>query len=615
MGHGTRVGWKDSQKLRAILYAMKTAIHWARRAALLTPLLCAMPLAHAEPPLARQQLTPAVNVIGEAEAAVAAGDDKAAEVLLSRIPSNSLDAFQLARVQLVRAEIGIRRRQPDTVLRSLPAPGGAVSPLSARMEQLRASAYFILGDVVSAVRTLVARERLLSSAGAIADNREQIWGGLIATPFSPSAFERIAAEDAMTRGWLELARVLQEGPTATAVAAWAQRNPGHPGAAKAALVRPSESASRGPMLAATDLGGELPHGSLSGGYALLLPVTGSLASAGRAVRDGFIAAWFASPEPRPAVRVFDTGNEQTHAVQAYQAAVRDGAGTIVGPLTKEGVAAVASQVPNLHWLTLNYVDGTIGGALQFGLAPEDEARAVAADAISMGRTKALALVPSTPWGERALAAFRRSFEEQGGTLLQVARFSNGTQDFGEPLRELLKLDDSKQRNIALDRVLGQKTEFEARPREDADLMFAPLRTAEARLFVPQLDFFRVRHLPAYALSVAHSGQVDRQVDGLRLCDMPWIVDDKGPWASERERLRNLFPEALREQPRLFALGSDALRIVRARDPFSGGREVDGASGRLTALPDGRVVRALACRPIVDGRPSSALPRAPLPPSL
>ena len=556
-------------------------------------------------------------MIGEAEAAVAAGNDKAAEVLLSRIPSASLDAFQLARVQLVRAEIGIRRRQPDTVLRSLPAPGGAVSPLSARMEQLRASAYFILGDVVSAVRTLVARERLLSSAGAIADNREQIWGGLISTPFSPSTFDRIPAEDPMTRGWLELARVLQQGPTSTAVAAWAQRNPGHPGAAKAALVRPSDAATRGPApAAAIGLGGELHQsGSLAGGYALLLPVTGSLASAGRAVRDGFIAAWFASPEPRPAVRVFDTGNEQTQAIQAYQAAVRDGAGTIVGPLTKEGVAAVASQVGHVQWLTLNYVDGTLGGALQFGLAPEDEARAVAADAISMGRTKALALIPSTPWGERALAAFRRSFEEQGGTLLQIARFSNGTQDFGEPLRELLKLDASKQRNIALDRVLGQKTEFEARPREDADLLFAPLRATEARLFVPQLDFFRVRHLPAYALSVAHSGQVDRLVDGLRLCDMPWIVDDKGPWASERERLRNLFPEALREQPRLFALGSDALRIVRARDPFSGGREVDGASGRLTALPDGRIVRALACRPIVDGRPSSTLPPAPMPPSL
>ncbi|MGH8516142.1 MAG: penicillin-binding protein activator, partial [Panacagrimonas sp.] len=234
---------------------MKTAIHRARRAAMLTLLLCAMPVPHAAPPLA----APPVNVIGEAEAAVAAGNDKAAETLLSRIPSGSLDAFQLARVQLVRAEIGIRRRQGDTVLRSLPAPGGAITPLSARMEQLRASAYFMLGDVVSAVRALVARERLLNSAGAIADNREQIWSGLIATPFSPSALDRIATEDPMTRGWLELARVLQQGPNSTAIAAWSQRHPGHPGAAKAALVRPSDSATRGPLPITGGLPGEPPH--------------------------------------------------------------------------------------------------------------------------------------------------------------------------------------------------------------------------------------------------------------------------------------------------------------------------------------------------------------------
>nr|WP_293243394.1 penicillin-binding protein activator [Panacagrimonas sp.] len=588
---------------------MKIAIHRAGRAALLTLLLCATYVAHAAPPIAPRPVASPINVIGEAEAAIAAGDDRAAETLLSRIPNGSLDAFQLGRVQMVRAEIGLKRRQPDTVLRSLPPPGGAVSPLSSRIEQIRASAYFMLGDVVAAVRTLVARERMLTSAGAIADNREQIWGGLIATPFSPSALDRLGAEDPMTRGWLDLARVLQQGPSSANVAAWSQRNPGHPGAAKAALVRPSDSAAaRGPMPTSPSLGGaELPRTSLSGGYALLLPVTGNLASAGRAVRDGFIAAWFATPEPRPPVRVYDTGNEQSQAAQAYQAAVRDGAGTLIGPLTKEGVVVVAGQGVNIPWLTLNYVDGTIGGALQFGLAPEDEARAVAADAISMGRTRALALIPSTPWGERALAAFRRSFEEQGGTVLQASRFPNGAQDFGKPLRDLLMLDASNQRHVALEKILGEKSEFEARPREDADLLFAPLRAVEARLLVPQLDFFHVRHLPAYALSVAHSGQVDRQVDGLRLCDMPWVVDDRGPWASERERLRNLFPEAIREQPRLFALGTDALRIVRARDPFTGGREIDGATGRLTALPDGHVVRALACRPIVDGRPTSAPP--------
>ncbi|THD02068.1 hypothetical protein B1810_16425 [Panacagrimonas perspica] len=547
---------------------------------------------------------PTAGLIGEAEAAMAAGDDKAAESLLSRIPSGSLDAMQVARMQLVRAEIGLRRRQPATVLRALPPPSAQVGALSARMEQLRAAAYFMSGDVVSGVRTLVARERLLSSATSIADNREQIWNGLVSTPFSPGALAGVSAEEPMTRGWLDLARVLQEGPSTSAIAAWSQRNPGHPGATKAALVKASEPSVSPDRVAAASTATVGMQASLSGGYALLLPVSGSLASAGRAVRDGFIAAWFASPEPRAPLRVYDTGNEATQAAAAYQNAVRDGAGTVIGPLTKEGVSAIARQAGPLPWLTLNYVDGSIGGALQFGLAPEDEARAVANDAVATGRLTALALVPNTDWGERALAAFRRQFEEQGGTVLQTTRLPNGTRDFGRPLRDLLKLDNSAQRHAALDRVLGESSVFEPRPRDDAALLFAPLRATEARLLVPQLDFFRARDLPAYTVSAAHTGLVDRQIDGLRLCDMPWVLDDTGTWASERERLRDLFPEALRDQPRLFALGTDAFRIVRARDAFSGGREMDAASGRLTLGPDNRITRRLACRPIVDGRPSA-----------
>ncbi len=550
---------------------------------------------------------PTAGLIGEAEAAIAAGDDKAAEGLLSRIPSGSLDAMQVARMQLVRAEIGIRRRQPGTVLRALPPPSAQVGALSPRMEQLRAQAYFMSGDVVSGVRTLVARERMLSSATSIADNREQIWTGLISTPFPPAALASVTAAEPMTRGWLDLASVLQQGPSSSAIAAWSQRNPGHPGAAKAALVKASEPVTAPSDSTVAGVAPIAPAGmpaSLAGGYALLVPVSGSLASAGRAVRDGFIAAWFASPEPRAALRIYDTGNEATQAAAAYQSAIRDGAGTVIGPLTKEGVSAIAGQAGALPWLTLNYVDGSIGSALQFGLAPEDESRAAAADAIAAGRLTALALVPSTPWGERALAAFRTQFEALGGTVLQTTRLANGTQDFGRPLRDLLKLDNSAQRHAALDRVLGEKSEFEPRPRDDAALLFAPLRATEARLLVPQLDFFRARDLPAYTISAAHTGLVDRQIDGLRLCDMPWVIDDSGTWARERERLRDMFPEALRDQPRLFALGTDAFRIVRARDAFSGGQEIDAASGRLSLAPGNRITRGLACRPIIDGRPSA-----------
>lgn len=571
-------------------------INLARLAAVLA--LCCAPLAWSAP------LPPGTdtNLIGEAEAAMAAGDDRAAEGLLARLPAGSLDAMQLARVQIVRAEIGLHRQQPDVALRALPPTSAHIPSLSPRMEQLRAQAYFMLGDVVSAVRTLVARERGLSAAHAITQNREQIWNGLVSTPLPASAATRAANEDPMTRGWLELARVLQQGASASAIAAWQQAHPGHPGQAKTALI----SAGTSPALAASAAGTTtvLPT-SIAGGYALLLPISGDLAKAGQALRDGFISAWYELPEPRLPLRVYDSGKDAAQAVAAYQSAQRDGAGFIIGPLTKDGVVAVAAQAVGLPWLTLNYVDGLIPGATQFGLAPEDEARAAALDAIANGRRQALTLAPSNPWGERALAAFNIAFLEQGGSVLQSTRYAPGTQDFGTPLRGLLALDASQQRHLALERILGVQAEFEARPRDDAELLFAPLTATEARALAPQLDFFHARDLASYTISAAHSGRVDRQLDGLRLCDMPWVLDDSGTWSAQRARARDLFPESMRDQPRLFALGGDALRLTRARDALARGQDVDGATGRLALLPGNRVVRNLSCRPILDGRPQAA----------
>lgn len=557
-------------------------------------------MARAEPPaiMPPASLTP----IGDAEQALARGDDRAAETLLSRIPGGSLDAIQLARVQILRAEIGLLRRQADTALRSLPPSSAHVPALSARIELLRGRAQFMAGDAPAAVRTLLARERSLRSADELADNRDQIWNGLVATPLSPSALARIADEEPIARGWLELAQVLQRGPTPEAVATWTQRNPGHPGTIKAAGVRQSTEATAGPAAFAPFV----PAGNPGDGYALLLPLSGALAASGRAVREGFISAWFESPEPRPALRIYDTGKDAREAVLAYQAAVQDGARFIVGPLTRDGAAAIAAnaaQSDGTGWLALNYLDRPAAGAIQFGLAPEDEARAAALDAISTGHRRALALAPDNDWGGRTLRAFTDSYTAQGGVVLQTAGYSPGTPDFGRPLRELLQLDRSRQRHQQLTAALGVTSEFEPRPRQDADLLFAPIRASEARSLVPQLGFFRASRLAAYTVSAAHGGHIGDGLEGVRLCDMPWVLDLNGRWAAARIRAQEIFADTMRDQPRLYALGVDAFGVAQAlaRGELDAGRELEGATGRLSLQADGRVQRGLSCRAIRSGR--------------
>ncbi len=112
--------------------------------------------------------------------------------------------------------------------------------------------------------------------------------------------------------------------------------------------------------------------------ALLLPLSGSLANAGQAVRDGFVAAFFHAGS-QTTIRIYDTnGNAVT---RLYEKACSDGAQLVIGPLDKSGVAEI-NAVPNrpVPVLALNYLPPGVaatGGLFQFGLSIEDEARAIA----------------------------------------------------------------------------------------------------------------------------------------------------------------------------------------------------------------------------------------------
>src|SRR5690606_32760795 len=106
--------------------------------------------------------------------------------------------------------------------------------------------------------------------------------------------------------------------------------------------------------------------------ALLLPLQGTLEKSGKAVRDGFMAAYYAAKNRDtrvPEVRIFDTSGGNID--QVYQLALDDGAEFIVGPLEKESLAQLNLRL-NLPvpTLALNEVDNAFGypeGLYQFGL--------------------------------------------------------------------------------------------------------------------------------------------------------------------------------------------------------------------------------------------------------
>ena len=144
------------------------------------------------------------------------------------MPPSSLALPQIARAQILRASISLKRNLPMAALQALPSGSDHVPLYAERIEDLRARALFQLGDPVAATRSLVLRERYLQGDGeALSDNRELIWQGLQRTPLSKDDVPRIAVQDEITRGWLELAWQRQLGAAAR-YDSWAAHYPQHP---------------------------------------------------------------------------------------------------------------------------------------------------------------------------------------------------------------------------------------------------------------------------------------------------------------------------------------------------------------------------------------------------
>ncbi|MFP5304673.1 MAG: penicillin-binding protein activator [Gammaproteobacteria bacterium] len=333
-----------------------------------------------------------------------------------------------------------------------------------------------------------------------------------------------------------------------------------------------------------------------GGIALLLPLSGSFAGTAQAVRDGFLARHFEARSAEP-VRVYDVGDGPEHLLAAYQRALNDGAGFIVGPLRKEGVVQLASMSPPVPVVGLNYVDSGVYVPFNFyqlGLAPEDEARAAADDAGSRGLRRAVALVPEGDWGARVLAALDERLRQWGGAVVSEARYRQGVSDQSDAIAALMGVAASEERHRELTGVLGVRTQFEARRRSDIDFVFLGARSADARVLLPQLRFYRATGLPHYATSLVYDGRPDRELAGLRFCDMPFMLDAAGDWAQQRALATQL--SAVASYPRLYALGRDAYQLATSLQSgrLRVGDALDGASGRLEWAGSSALLRRLDC---------------------
>jgi outer membrane PBP1 activator LpoA protein len=346
--------------------------------------------------------------------------------------------------------------------------------------------------------------------------------------------------------------------------------------------------------------------------ALLLPLTGRQSASAIAVRDGFVTAYYSLPTAdRPALHIYDTA--QMNVAAALNQATADGAGLIVGPLTREEVAAAAAYSgPRPPMLTLNALTGApaAGNVLyQFALSPEEEARQAARRVVADGNRAGVALVPASDWGRRVLAAFTQELNAAGGQLLDSASYDAGSTDYAAPISQVLRINESESRNKRLESVLGTRLTFQPRRRGDVTFIFSPGQAQQERLLRPQLKFYFAGDVPTYATTDAFEPNVNanQDLDGLIFPDAPWMLGG-ALVDSVRDATNAAWPTGGPKRNILFAFGFDAARLasaLRSMPPQSGNAtslSVDGLTGHLTIAADGHVLRDLMWAQIRDGQP-------------
>jgi len=543
-----------------------------------------------------------------AAALLDAGETGRAAALLEALEGAALGAPERALATLLRAELALRDgRSEEALARLTPELGAGLGGEAARrFHALRARALEEAGNPVEAARERVALEALLADPIERSRNRQAIWSDL--TRLQPAALERAlrgAAPPALA-GWLELASIAARAVThpetlERELAAWRARYPGHP--ADAEVV---------PQLTFTSAEQAVPVRRV----ALLLPLGGRFEQAARAVRDGFLGAWYADPraEERPAVRVHDTTGEDPWV--SYSAALEDGADLVVGPLRREAVDALAGSSNRTRpVLALNRGEVAVARddaapLYEFALDPEEEARALAERAWFDGRARALLLRPRGEWGERVAAAFSEAFERLGGEVLEQAVYDPQADDMSAPVAAGLGVVASRERRRALSRQLGVRLGFEPRRRQDIDFVMLAAFPRQARQIRPQIAFQQGADLPVYATSHVFSGVIDeaadRDLDGIVFGDMPWVLPGAASpeIAALRERMSAAWPAARSGFARLYAFGVDAYRLIRHLGRLRAQRfaELEGASGRLSVSADGRIARRLLWARFSGGRP-------------
>jgi uncharacterized protein len=430
-------------------------------------------------------------------------------------------------------------------------------PAQIDLRRARASLFALLGENNPAAVEYVELSKSLTSPEEIKENNNEVWKLL--ERISDTELHNLIANqtDSRLSGWYHLALASRASASYVSrqqqqIERWRERWPDHP------------AASFPPLHLGVI---EQAAAALPNSLALFVPLTGSYGLAGRAIRNGFMAAHYDSLSkggPVPSLYIYDTTEQSIQTL--YQQAITDQVDIVVGPLMKENLATLngLKELP-VPVIGLNYFDVDSAAKVvnhkqlyQFGLSIKDEALLVAERAWLEGHRSVMVLSPATGWGDGARQNFIANWKIRGGNIVEATPYSPTQSDYSNIIKPVLLIDQSSLRAKKLQRTLGKNLVYQPRRRQDIDAIFLVAQAEQGRSIKPALDFFYAHELPIYATSHIYTGtentDLNRDLEGIRFSAMPWTIPDALP--------NRLLPDPSlpADYRHLYALGIDAYQL-------------------------------------------------------
>ncbi|MEC9076436.1 MAG: penicillin-binding protein activator, partial [Pseudomonadota bacterium] len=258
---------------------------------------------------------------------------------------------------------------------------------------------------------------------------------------------------------------------------------------------------------------------------VLLPLSGDLANAGRAIRDGMLYEYQRQQTDfSVALRILDT--EKLSSTDLIAIGQSTDTEFIIGPLRKDKVVGLLESKPRMPVLALNRVKTDAVDlstpVYSLSLAIEDDAQStinhVARD---VDQPRVLVFHTDSSLGERAANAIQSQLTAVGGS--SGGQFALDSKNPETAIIAAFGVNDSNNRRRQLSNTLGLRLEHTTRIRQDMTAVVVHTDPKRAQQIRPLLDFYYLDDTPVYLIG-AYRPDINEIAEDLRnsqLMVTPW----------------------------------------------------------------------------------------------